>query len=206
MQTLYVRTTYATGDPAKLDGVLDALRSEAPGLLSQNPGYQRYGLFADREIGKILMGSWWESEGARAESDTRLRERRAQLLAPFADTVTAEDWEAVSYTPTPQVAPGMWLRIGQVELDPSNAPSYQQVFDEQGRPQLEALDGAVSATLFMNAAAGRANVGALFRDRDALAVSRGPQSAIRGAFLKKTHATLRSLEEFELIMAHRPQD
>ncbi|MFE9559168.1 antibiotic biosynthesis monooxygenase [Streptomyces sp. NPDC006703] len=205
MQTLYVRTIYATGDPAKLDGVLDALRSEAPGLLSQNPGYHRYGLFADREIGKILMGSWWESENDRAESDARLGERRAQLLAPFADTVTADDWEAVSYTPTLQVAPDMWLRTGQVELDPSDAPLYRQAFDEKGRPQLEALDGAVSATLFMNAAAGRANVGALFRDRDTLAASRGPQSAIRGAFLKRARATLRSLEEFELIMVHRPQ-
>ena len=205
MQTMYVRTIYATGDPAKLDGVLDALRTEAPGLLSQSPGYHRFGLFADRELGKLLMGSWWESESARAESDGRLRERRKQLLSPFADTVTADDWEAVSYTPAPQVKPGMWLRTGQVEFDPSDAASYRQMFDERGRPQLEAVDGAVSATLFLNAAAGRANVGALFRDRDALAASRGPQSAIRGAFLTKTHATLRSMEEFELITAHRPQ-
>ncbi|WP_438289940.1 antibiotic biosynthesis monooxygenase [Streptomyces sp. HUAS TT7] len=205
MQTWYLRTIYATGDPAKLDGVLDALRSEAPGLLAENPGYHRFGLFADREIGKILMGSWWESESARAESDTRLRERRLELLAPFADTVTADDWEAVSYTPAPKVAPGMWMRAGYVEFDPADAAVYGQTFEELGRPQLEALDGAVSATLFLNAAEGRAHVGAMFRDKAALIASRGPQSAIRGKSLKKMNARLRSLEEFELIMAHRPQ-
>ncbi|MEU9182782.1 hypothetical protein AB0C90_39580 [Streptomyces sp. NPDC048550] len=205
MQTWYVRTTYATGDPAKLEGALDALRNEAPGLLIQNPGYHRFGLFADGEIGKILMGSWWESESARAESDTRLRERRLELLAPFADTVTVDDWEAVSYTPAPKVAPGMWMRTGYVEFDPSDAPAYRQTFEELGRPQLEALDGAVSATLFLNGAAGRAHVGALFRDKASLIATRGPQSAIRGASLKKLNARLLSLEEFELIMAHRPQ-
>ncbi|MFD9633019.1 antibiotic biosynthesis monooxygenase [Streptomyces violascens] len=205
MQTWYLRTTYVTGDPAKLDGVLDALRSEAPGMLTQNPGYHRFGLFADREIGKILMGSWWESESARAESDTRLRERRLELLAPFADTVTVDDWEAVSYTPAPKVAPGMWMRTAYVEFDPSDAATYRKTFEEQGRPQLEALDGAVSATLFLKAAEGRAHVGAMFRDKGTLAASRGPQSAIRGAAFKKMDARLRSLEEFELIMAHRPQ-
>ncbi|MFI6475412.1 antibiotic biosynthesis monooxygenase [Streptomyces sp. NPDC050516] len=205
MQTWYVRTIYATGDPANLDGVLDAFRSEAPGLLTQNPGYHRFGLFADRELGKILMGSWWESESARTESDTRLRERRLGLLAPFADTVTADDWEAVSYTPAPKIAPGMWMRSGYVEFDPSDAPAYQQTFEELGRPQLEALDGAVSATLFLNAATGRAHVGAMFRDKATLAATRGPQSAIRGASLKRLNARLRCLEEFELIMTHRPQ-
>ncbi|GGU05355.1 antibiotic biosynthesis monooxygenase [Streptomyces violascens] len=205
MQTWYLRTIYVTGDPAKLDGVLDAFRSEAPGLLAQNPGYHRFGLFADREIGKILMGSWWESESARAESDTRLRERRLELLAPFADTVTADNWEAVSYTPAPKVTPGMWMRAGYVEFDPADAAAFAKSFDEGGRPQLEALDGAVSATLFLNAAKGRAHVGAMFRDKATLIASRGPQSAIRGASLKKLDARLRSLEEFELIMAHRPQ-
>src|SRR5262249_44747087 len=69
---MYVRTTYATGDPARIESSLELLRREAPDLLAQTPGYRGFGLFADREMGKISMGSWWESEQARTKSDLRL--------------------------------------------------------------------------------------------------------------------------------------
>lgn len=80
---MFVRTVYATGDPARLDRTLEGLRAEAVGLLSAQPGYRGYGLFANRELGIITMGSWWESEQAERDSDAQLRGRRAELLAPF---------------------------------------------------------------------------------------------------------------------------
>lgn len=199
-ETLYVRTTYATGDPAKIDGALDGLRREAPALLAQNPGYRRFGLFADRELGKIQMGSWWESESARSESDKQLRERRAELLAPFADTVTVDNWEAVAFTSALRVTDDAYMRMGRLEFDPSNAESLVQTFQDMGQPKLEAIDGIEGAVLFINRAAGRAAVGVLLRDRDALRSTRGPQSTVRGESLRKAGVTLRSIEEFQVVL------
>ncbi|MGR6998440.1 hypothetical protein ACU686_10675 [Yinghuangia aomiensis] len=115
---MHVRTTYATGDPARIDAALDGLRSEAPGLLQAQPGFRRFGLFADRDLGKILIGSWWDSDHARAASDRQLGDRRRELLAPFAATVATEEREAVSYTPAPQLGPGAGMRMGRLEFDP----------------------------------------------------------------------------------------
>ncbi|NUU24292.1 MAG: hypothetical protein HOV68_22730 [Streptomycetaceae bacterium] len=203
-ETMYVRTTYATGDPARIGAALDGISREAPGLLRAQPGFRRFGLFADRELGKIMMGSWWSSESERADSDRNLRERRMELLEPFASTVTTEAWEAVSYTPAPQIAPGAGLRMGRLEFDPANAPSFVKSFVEVGRPKLEAIDGLAGATLFLDAAAGRALVGTLFRDMSALAASRGPQAAVRGETLRKASVTLLSMEEYELVAMDRP--
>ncbi|MDI2129145.1 antibiotic biosynthesis monooxygenase [Yinghuangia seranimata] len=202
-EPMYVRTTYVTGDPAQLGAALDALSREAPDLLRAQAGFRRFGLFADREVGKLLMGSWWESESARAESDKMLRERRMELLQPFATTVTTEAWEAVSFTPQPQVGPGGWLRTGRVEFAPSDAALYVSTFNEMGRPGLEAIDGLVGATLFMNGSAGRGMVGTLFRDKASMIASRGPQAAVRGEGLKKANVTLLSIEEFELVTMAR---
>ncbi|WP_331767224.1 hypothetical protein [Embleya sp. NBC_00896] len=199
-ETLYVRTTYATGDPAKIESALDALRREAPALLARNPGYRRYGLFADRELGKIQMGSWWESANARSESDRQLRERRAELLAPFADTVTVDDWEAVAFTPAFQVTDDAYMRMGRLEFKPSDAESLVQTFRDMGLPNLEAIDGLEGAVFFIDRAQGRAAVGALLRDRAALLSTRGPQSTVRGESLKKAGVTLRSIEEFQVVL------
>ncbi|MDJ0341360.1 hypothetical protein QMK19_14990 [Streptomyces sp. H10-C2] len=200
---MYVRTTYATGDPAKIGAALEALRSEAPGLLAENSGYRGYGLFADREIGKIIMGSWWESEQDRANSDKRLRERRAALLAPFADTVTFDNWEAAVYTQTPQVSAGAGMRLGRLEFDPSNGDAFVQTYRDVGLPKLEALPGFAGSALFIDRAAGRATVSLLFKDKAALAASRGPNSAVRGESLAKAKVTLRSIEEFEVVLVER---
>ncbi|MGA4545092.1 hypothetical protein ACPA54_34400 [Uniformispora flossi] len=201
---MYVRTTYATGDPARIDAALDGLRSEAPGLLQAQPGFRRFGLFADRDLGKILIGSWWDSDHARAASDRQLGERRRALLAPFAATVATEEWEAVSYTPAPQLGPGAGMRTGRLEFDPSEAEHFADTFVGVGRPKLEAIDGLVGATLFMNAEAGCALVGTLFRDRAAMAASRAAQAAVRSESLKVTKVQLVAMEEYELVALARP--
>lgn len=203
--TLYVRTTYAVGDPARIGAALDAIGREAPGLLRGRAGFRRFGLFADRTLGKLLMGSWWETEDARAESDAGLRDRRSELLAPFATTVTTEAWEAVSYTAAPQIAPGGAMRMGRLEFAPADAAAFVDAFTSVGRPNLEAIDGLVGSTLFMDAPAGRAMVGTLFRDPAALAASRGPQAAARGETLQRVNASLVSMEEYELVAVERPE-
>lgn len=201
---MYVRTTYATGDPAKIEGSIEALRNEALGLLAKNPGYRGFGLFADRELGKIIMGSWWASEQARTDSDEQLRERRTALLAPFADTVTIDNWEAAVYTQAPQVSAGAGMRLGRLEFDPStDGELFVQTYRDSGLPKLEAIAGYAGSALFIDRAAGRATVSVLFRDKAALAASRGPQSAVRGEALDKGRVTLRSMEEFEVILVER---
>lgn len=202
-ETLYVRSMYATGDPARIDAALDGVVREAPGLLSENAGYRRFGLFADRDLGKIVMSSWWETADARTQSDARLRERRMELLRPFADTVTTDQWEAPSYTAMPDVPDGAFMRMGRTEFDPADADVYVRTFQDFGRAKLEAIDGLVAAALFIDRAAGRAAVGTLHRDEAALASSRAAQSAVRGEALRKARVTLRSIEEFEVVMLHR---
>ncbi|MET7622790.1 antibiotic biosynthesis monooxygenase, partial [Streptomyces sp. NPDC005408] len=157
---MYVRTTYATGDPAKIDECLDALRAEAPKLLADQPGYRGFSLFADREIGKILMGSWWESEQARQNSDDHLKERRAALLAPFAHTVTVDNWEAAVFTPSPQVQPGAGFRLTRFDVDPSNVDLLVQTFQNTTLPKVQAIAGVEGVALLIDRAKGRGSVGA----------------------------------------------
>ncbi|MEC4017446.1 antibiotic biosynthesis monooxygenase [Streptomyces sp. H27-D2] len=200
---MYVRTTYATGDPAKIDESLDGLRVEAPKLLADQPGYRGFGLFADRELGKIMMGSWWESEQARQSSDDHLKDRRAALLAPFAHTVTVDNWEAAVFTPSPQVQAGAGFRLSRFDVDPSNVDLLVQTFQNTTLPKLQAIAGVAGAALLIDRAKGRGNVGTLFTDRAALVASRGKQSAARGEAVAKVGVAMRSMEEFEVVLVER---
>ncbi|KQV11930.1 hypothetical protein ASC99_35745 [Kitasatospora sp. Root107] len=198
---MYTRTTYATGDPAAIDETLGALRAEAVDLLSAQRGYRGFGLFADRQVGKIMMGSWWESEQARQDSDEQLRDRRAALLAPFAGTVTTDNWEAAALVPPGAAGQGNGFRMTRFDFDPGRVDQVIETVRDRVLPGLQQVNGFVTGALFVNRAGGRGSVGAIFTD---LAASRGPQAALRARGVADAGVTLRSLEEFEVVLLDRP--
>ncbi|MFI6449035.1 hypothetical protein [Kitasatospora sp. NPDC050543] len=201
---MYVRTVYATGDPALIDQALAGLRAEAVGLLTSQPGYRGYGLFVDRTLGKIEMGSWWESEQAERDSDQQLRVRRAALLAPFAGTTATDVWEAAVFAPPGEVGPGAGFRLVRADFDPAQAEPLVSAFRETALPALEAMPGFVTGALLVRRAEGRAQVGVIFADQASLAASRTPQAQARAKAVAASGITVRSLEEFEVVLLDRP--
>jgi heme-degrading monooxygenase HmoA len=196
---MYVRTTYATGDPAKIAGALDAISAEAPKLLADQPGYRGFRLFADRELGKLAMGSWWETAEAQRSSDERMREGREQLLASFAVTVTTDVWEAAAFA-APRAQAGAGLRLGRLEFDPARVDQAIEAF-RQALPRFQAIPGNVGVAMLIDRARGRAAAGTLWADRAALAASRAAQAAVRSEGIRAGGFRLLSLEEFELVLA-----
>ncbi|MFJ8624536.1 antibiotic biosynthesis monooxygenase [Kitasatospora sp. NPDC093550] len=200
---MFVRTGYFTGDPARLGRTLDGLSAEAVGLLSAEPGYRGYGLFANRELGVFTMGSWWEDAQAERDSDAKLGGRRAELVAPFAGTVAVDVWEAAAFAPPGEGGPGGGFRLVQAEFDPAAADRLVGLFRERTLPALERMDGFVGGALLIQRERGRASVGAVFRDRAALEASRGPQAEARARVTSTVGVTVRSVEEFEVVVLDR---
>ena len=198
---MFVRTVYATGDPAKVDTAIRALNSQGRELLEERPGYRGAGIFVDRELGKLFAVSWWDSEEARRNSDEVMRERRGALLEPFAATTAVENYEVVVFHRVRRPEAGGGLRITRLEFDPMDADLLADTFRASVVPRLEALQGLAGASLHVDRERGRGMVGALFADRNALAASRGAQASARHEGAAKAHVTVIGLEEFEVVYA-----
>lgn len=201
---MYVRTIYATGDPAKLKGVVDTLSTEGRELVSGEPGFRGMGVMVDREVGKLAVGTWWEDERSQQASDDRLRERRTAMIAPFAATAVTDVWEAVVFRPpvTP-LATGAAFRMVRLEFDPSDADLLADAFENIALPKLQAMSGFAGGSLLMNSARNRGTVGAFYTDRVSLAASRAAVAAVRGETTKKAHVITRSVEEFDVALLSR---
>ncbi|MBT2387056.1 antibiotic biosynthesis monooxygenase [Streptomyces sp. ISL-11] len=198
---MYVRSIYATGDPAKLDGVAEALRTEGRELLSAQPGFRGMGLFADRELGKLLVGSWWEDDASRQASFENLSKRRAELMAPFAQTMTVDNWEAAVARRAEDLGPSAGFRLVRMDVEQSDTDLLVDTFRDISLPKLQKIPGLAGISLLVDRDRDRAAVGALYTDRDALVASRGVVAAVRGEAAAKVRVTTSSLEEFEVVLA-----
>jgi hypothetical protein len=196
---MFVRTVYVTGDPAQVDTAIRALNSQGRDLLEERPGYRGSGIFVDRELGKLLAVSWWQTEEARRNSDEVMRERRGSLLEPFAATTAVDNYEALVFHQVRQPAQGGGLRLTRLDLDPMDADLLADTFRSSVVPRLETLPGLARASLLVDRQRGRGLVGALFTDRGSLVASRAAQAAARHEGAAKAHVTVTGLEEFEIV-------
>lgn len=197
---MFVRTMYITADPADVGSALDAITKAVPGMFADQYGFQGFGLFADRAVGKILTGSWWETEQAMNDSDDKLRDRRREMLAPLVSTIAVANLEAVAYSrPAPASSGG--FRLQRMAFDPAQADRLIRAFNEVGLPRLQAIDGFQGASMLMDRARGMASVGVIYQDMDALAASRAAQAAVRKAAFMQLEgaAQLVALEEMEVV-------
>jgi heme-degrading monooxygenase HmoA len=202
---MFVRSLYITCDPADVGPALDVIAKAVPGMMAEQPGFAGIGVFADRALGKILTGSWWESEQALKDSDEKLRDRREDMLARFVSTITTMNLEAAAYSmPAPASSGG--FRLQRLACQPDAVDLVVQAFKEVGLPRLRAIDGFEGASLLLDRARGMAGISTIFRDMDALAASRGPQAAIRKAAFEqmKGGVQLIGLEEYEVVELDLP--
>ncbi|MFJ4520898.1 hypothetical protein ACIP4Y_08095 [Streptomyces sp. NPDC088810] len=198
---MFVRAVYATGDPALLDTAVRSVNSEGRDLLEERPGYRGAGVFADRELGKLLTVSWWETEEARHNSDEVMRERRAALLEPFAGTVSVANYEAAVFHQVMHPRQGGGLRVTRMEFDPRDADLVVDTFRATVVPRTEALPGLAGVSLLIDRERGRAMGGTLFVDRASLAASRAAVAPVRHDVSAKAHVDVVGLEELEVVHA-----
>lgn len=204
---MFVRTIYATGDPEKIGTAVDGVTGEGRKMLAQQPGFRGVGVFTDRAIGKLVMGSWWDSEKARQDSDEQLRQLRAAIFEPFAATLLIANYEAVAVHRLRQPEAGRAaLRLSRVEFDPADADLFAETFTATVQHRLELLPGLVASSLFLDRARGRGIVNAIFEDRAALAASRSAHAAVRHEGAAKAHVSVYALEEFDVVLAELRTD
>jgi hypothetical protein len=197
---MYARTVYAVGDPAQIEHSLEGLSTEAPKLLADSPGFRAFGLFADRELGKIAMASWWETEHDRANSDAHLAQRRTELLTPFADSLLVGEAEVAAFADTAELTSARAFRLGRFMVDPSRIDELVTLFRDVGLPRNQEMPNFCGSAMLIDRERGVGSVGTLFTDRSALAASRTMQSLSRREAVKRTRIQVMCLEEFEVVL------
>ncbi len=199
---MFARSNTIQTKAESIDQGIEFIRAEVVPATQGMEGCSGLSLTVDRETGRCIVTTSWESESAMRESEsavTPLRERAAEIMAA---PVMVQHWEVAAVHRVSYAPEGACARLTWMQADPADLGHAVDVFKFGALPAIEALDGFCSASLMVDRASGAAVSTVTFDGRANLEASRGNADAIRSKATKEARAEVLRVDECELVHAH----
>lgn len=199
---MYARSTTINAAPASIDAGVAQVRDEVMPMLMGMDGCIGLSMLVDRESGRCITTSAWQSEEAMRATDEELQPIRDKVAAELGGSPMVQEWEiAVLHRDHRSVA-GACVRATWVKVDPANLDRAIDVYKLASLPRLEDLAGFCSASLLVDRASGRAVSSVTYDSQDTLDGSREAAASMRSSTTKDAGAEMLEVGEFELTIAH----
>lgn len=200
---MFVRTTEVQADPAKVDDGIAIVRDEVFPTVSDMDGCVGMSLLVDRNSGRCIAATAWESEDAMRASAERvmpLRDRAEQSMGSNGSEV--HQWEVAAVRRDHAAPDGACARLTWLSGEPAVADRAIDTYKMAVVPRLQEMDGFCSASLIMDRDAGRMVGTVVFDSREAMEATRDAARGIRDRVAAELGARVDNVEEMEMVFAH----
>jgi len=199
---VYARSTTIQAQPSSIDDGIAHVRDEVMPALQGMAGCIGVSLLVDRQSGRCIATSAWETEEAMRDSReqvTPIRDRAAEM---FGGTANVEQWEIAALHRDHHSPDGAGVLATWIRVPPDQVDQGIEYYKSSVLPQLEGLDGFCSASLLVDRTSGRAVSSTTFDSLDAMERNRDRITAIKATSMPEARAE--ELDEcgFELALAH----
>jgi heme-degrading monooxygenase HmoA len=171
--------------------------------LQEIDGCMGVSLLVDRDSGRCIATSSWESEEAMRASADRVKQVRDRAAQTFGGNIEKiEEWEIAVLHRDHRSHEGACVRATWIKGDPAQAERNIEIYKTSVLPALENLDGFCSASLLVDRSSGGAVGSTTFDSREALERSRDQAKSIRDERSREMGVDIVDVREFELAIAH----
>ncbi|WP_204079962.1 hypothetical protein [Mycobacterium riyadhense] len=199
---MYARSTTIQAKSTDIDAGIAHIRDVVMPALQQINGCVGVSLLVDRQSGRCIATSAWETDEAMRASADEIRPIRDRAAEAFGGAPNVEEWElAVLHRDHPS-REGACVRATWVKGDPARADQNIEYFKTSVLPELEGLEGFCSASLMVDRSSGRAVSCAAFDSHEAMERNREQSRAIKNAKIREAGVEELDECEFDLALAH----
>jgi heme-degrading monooxygenase HmoA len=200
---VHARSTTIQAQTSSIDDGIAYMRDVLMPELENIEGYVGISLLVDRESGRCVITTAWESEdmlSASAEKPHRLRSQAAERFGGEVEKI--EEWEIGVLHRDHQSADGACVRVTWIRVPPDHADRAIDFYKDSVVSSLEGLEGFCSASLLIERSSGRAVSSTTFDSRDAMERNRDQANELRNTRTRELGADVLDVGEFELALAH----
>jgi hypothetical protein len=199
---VYARSTTITGDPSLVGPAIGQVREVTWPAVCGFEGCMGLSMLVDRETGCTITTTAWDSERTLRESRSKvmaLRDLGKELMgaAPVVD-----EWEVASMHRLHDTRAGTHVRVAWSRVPHTHVDRALEFYRSALLPEIERLDGFVSASLMVDRALGRGVTSVAFESREAMERTREQADYLREASTNEANVETLDVAEFELALAH----
>ena len=200
--TVYARSTTIQAQPSSIEAGVAYVRDEVMPALQAMDGYVGLSMLVDRESGRCITTSAWETEEALNTSTEQAAPLRKRASEIFGGDASVEKWEVAVMHRDHRSADGACVRATWVELATDQLDQGIEFYKSRVLPDVEELEGFCSASLLVDRSSGRSVSSVTYDSRDAMERNRQQSTELKNARIRDVGAQERDEGEFELALAH----
>ena len=200
---MHARSSTVQAQPSSIDAGIAHVRDEVLPAVQAIDGCVGMSLLVDRESGRCIATTAWETEeamGASADQARQLRDRAAETFGGNIEKI--EEWEIAVLHRDHRANEGACVRATWVAIAPDQVDQSVDFYKTSVLSRIEDLEGFCSASLMIDRAAGRAVSSVSFDSRAAMERNREQAREMKVASMREAGVEELDECEFELALAH----
>ncbi len=198
---MYARSTTIEAQPESIDLGIGHVRDEVMPALREVDGCAGLSLLVDRESGRCIATSSWETKEAMHAGAEQVRPVRDRAAQAFGGSPTVDEWEIAVLHRDHRSGPGAAVRATWLKVRPDQFDRAIAFYRESVLPDIEQLEGFCSASLLIDRTSGRAVSSSTFDSAEAMQRNGDRARSLRTARLRDLGTDQVDVGEFELAIA-----
>ena len=198
---MYARSNTVQGNPQAMDEGIAFIRDEVLPLVQGMDGFVGLSMLCDRDSGRCIVTTAWESEEAMRSSDEGVKASRARAAEIFgAAPPEVREWEIALMHRRREAPDGACARVTWVRRDPAQMDDAIATYRDRVVPVIEQWDGFCSVSGLVDRRDGTAAIAVTYESREAMEGSRSQAVALRDQMATESGVEVVDVAEFELAL------
>ncbi|GBG38309.1 hypothetical protein [Mycobacterium montefiorense] len=199
---MYARSFTIEGQPLSVDIGIAHIRDVAIPEMREIDGYVGMSLLVDRQSGRCIATSSWETIASMRSSAERVSIVRDHVALMFDGSASVEEWHIASLHRRHRSPEGAFVRATWLKVVPDQLERSLDFYRMAVLPEMERLEGFSSSSLMIDHPAGRRAVScSTFDSQEAMARNSEEASELRSRRARDLGAEIVDVAEFELAIA-----
>jgi quinol monooxygenase YgiN len=199
---MYARSTTVRGNPQSLDDAIAYLRDEVMPAVQEMDGCIGLSMLCDRDSGRCIATTAWETEEAMHNSESGLHAMRQRYAEMLGGPAEVQEWEIAVLHRTQPAPEAACCRVIWTRGDPANLERSVDAFRMSLLPRLEELPGFCSISMLVDPENGRSVTATVYENRDAMNRAAETAKPMREEFTRQVGSEIMEVAEFDLVLAH----
>jgi quinol monooxygenase YgiN len=200
---MFARSTTVHADPQRIDQGVDYIRDEVMPAVQSMPGCMGLSMLCDRDSGRCIVTTSWDSEESMSATREAVRAMREQAADVMGGQFDVQEWEIAVMHRAHTMGEGGCARVIFSRLrEGGEVDTVVDAWKADALPRMDQFDGFSSVSLMVDRAAGRGVTTVCFDNREAMERSREMANRMRDELSSAMAVDITEVAEMEIAIHH----